>query len=366
MVNVTFKTITSQQFNIDVDGETVIGDLKRNIEQSQGANDYPADSMKLIYNGKPNLILRVRLFGHRLEQLYLDGCTRVDEMAIEDLCTNSSQLKELRLNDCYRITDSCISMISRTVELSHLSRITGLVEIAFDYNPLVCDELIGHLVENAKGLRCVSLANSGSDQSISTDGLRKLANLRDLEQVDLSSLAAVRSPVLVDLCSKCTKLELIQHKSTKAQKKKKAQKLKHLDLSGSILITSNSIQEIIKAFPSTTGLSTITVVVGGTAAETGELRVRGSRVAIDFSDYSALVGMATSQSATSSYSLGDSDDDVSEDDFDVLTAQRSFYIDAVYGEDDSPVLESKTEILEWATKEAKNLGLIEQICVLQF
>ncbi|CAJ0948139.1 unnamed protein product, partial [Mesorhabditis belari] len=52
MVNVTFKTITSQQFNIDVDGETVIGELKRNIEQSQGANDYPADSMKLIYNGK--------------------------------------------------------------------------------------------------------------------------------------------------------------------------------------------------------------------------------------------------------------------------------------------------------------------------
>ncbi|CAJ0948133.1 unnamed protein product, partial [Mesorhabditis belari] len=325
-----------------------------------------------------------RLFGHRLEQLYLDGCTRVDEMAIEDLCTNSSQLKELRLNDCYRITDSCISMISRTMSdlqaitlcgdgfkelsssgLSHLSRITGLVEIAFDYNPLVCDKLIGHLVENAKGLRCVSLANSGSDQSISTDGLRKIANLRELEQIDLSSLAAVRSPVLADLCSKCTKLELIQMRNCVylcddgVVHVKKAQKLKHLDLSGSILITSNSIQEIIKAFPSTTGFSTITIVVGGTVAETGELRVRGSRVAIDFSDYSALVGMANSQSATSSYSLGDSDDDVSEDDFDVLTAQRSFYIDAVCGEDDSPVLESETEILEWATKEAKNLGLIK-------
>ncbi|CAJ0573181.1 unnamed protein product, partial [Mesorhabditis spiculigera] len=325
-----------------------------------------------------------RLFGHHLEQLYLDGCSRIDEMAIEDLCTNATQLKELRLNECFRITDSSINMISRTMPdlqaitlcgdsftqlsssgLSHLSRLTNLVEIALDYNPLVSDELINHLVEHATGLKCVSLANAGTDQSISTAGLRRLAELRDLEQIDLSSIAAVRSPVLTDLFTKCPKLELIQLRNCVylcddgLSQAGKSRRLRHLDLSGSILITSNSVQELIKAFPQTDGATTITVVVGGTVAEASALRVKGSRVAVDFSDYSSLVNMAGSQCSTGGFQIGN-DDDESDDEFDVLTAQRSFYIDAICGEDESPVLENEKEMLEWATREAKNLGLIKQ------
>ncbi|KIH48283.1 hypothetical protein ANCDUO_21649 [Ancylostoma duodenale] len=47
----------------------------------------------------------LRLLGNELEQLYLDGCLHIDEMAFEDLCVNAASLKELRINDCYRITD---------------------------------------------------------------------------------------------------------------------------------------------------------------------------------------------------------------------------------------------------------------------
>lgn len=88
-----------------------------------------------------------------------------------------------------------------TSGLTHLSRIPDLVEIALvlvawksltntwvqvfrlDFNPLVSDELISHLVDGAQHLRCVSLANSGTDQSISMNGLRKLSDLKELEQV---------------------------------------------------------------------------------------------------------------------------------------------------------------------------------------
>ncbi|VDK81795.1 unnamed protein product [Cylicostephanus goldi] len=60
----------------------------------------------------------------------------------------------------------------------------------------------------------------------------------------------------------------------------------------------------------------------------------------------------------SSFKLGtQSDDDLSDDEFESLTAQRSFYIDAVCGEEDSPI-EDERSLQEWAEREARNLGLI--------
>ncbi|KAK6047321.1 hypothetical protein COOONC_15175, partial [Cooperia oncophora] len=55
-----------------------------------------------------------RLFGEQLEQLYLDGCVHVDERALEDLCTCAAGLKELRLNDCFQITDENLRWVFQT------------------------------------------------------------------------------------------------------------------------------------------------------------------------------------------------------------------------------------------------------------
>ncbi|CAI5440879.1 unnamed protein product [Caenorhabditis angaria] len=48
----------------------------------------------------------------------------------------------------------------------------------------------------------------------------------------------------------------------------------------------------------------------------------------------------------------------SDDEFEALTAQRSFYIDAVCGEDDSPITDDG-KLAEWAEKEARSLGLLK-------
>ncbi|KAK6026123.1 hypothetical protein OSTOST_07961 [Ostertagia ostertagi] len=54
-----------------------------------------------------------------------------------------------------------------------------------------------------------------------------------------------------------------------------------------------------------------------------------------------------------------SDDDLSDDDFENLTTQRSFYIDAVCGQEDSPI-EDERELQQWVEREARNLGLLDK------
>ncbi|VDO85443.1 unnamed protein product [Haemonchus placei] len=148
-----------------------------------------------------------RLFGDRLEQLYLDGCVHVDERAIEDLCTCAAGLKELRLNDCYQITDENLSMISRTMSdlrvftlcgdrfeklssagLAHISNMTSLTELALDYNPLVDDKFLISICEELKNLKTLSLANAGTDQTLTAKGLAAIAQLKALEQVGITIL----------------------------------------------------------------------------------------------------------------------------------------------------------------------------------
>uniref|UniRef100_A0A914RLY8 Uncharacterized protein n=1 Tax=Parascaris equorum TaxID=6256 RepID=A0A914RLY8_PAREQ len=50
----------------------------------------------------------LRLFGPALEQIILDGCCRVDNMAIEDLCLRAPNVRELRLSGCSLITDETL------------------------------------------------------------------------------------------------------------------------------------------------------------------------------------------------------------------------------------------------------------------
>ncbi|KAK6737214.1 hypothetical protein RB195_019731 [Necator americanus] len=322
-----------------------------------------------------------RLLGSELEQLYLDGSTHVDEMAFEDLCINAGSLKELRINDCYKVTDENLSMISRTMPdlrvftlcgdrfeklttagLSHICHMSSLVELALDYNSLVDDAFVIKISEVLTSLKTLSLANAGSDLSITTTGLRAISHLKDLEQLDLSSLAALRSGVLLEIVYSCRSLSLLQLRNCVYLSDEgvkglaKMKNIRHLDLSGSILVTNEAVQEFIKGFPQQDKSDPVTIVVGGTAAVSSRLSVRGSRVVVDLSDYTTVFVMPDRQ--PSSFRIGTgSDDDASDDEFESLTAQRSFYIDAVCGEDDSPI-EDEGQLQEWAEREARNLGLI--------
>uniref|UniRef100_A0A8L8KUE9 F-box domain-containing protein n=1 Tax=Heligmosomoides polygyrus TaxID=6339 RepID=A0A8L8KUE9_HELPZ len=240
-----------------------------------------------------------RLFGNQLEQLYLDGCLHIDEMALEDLCTCAGGLKELRVNDCYKITDENLSMISRmlcdlrvftlcgdrferltTAGLSHISNMTAL------------------------HLKTLSLSNAGSDQTLTGKGITAIAQLTELEQLDLSSLAAVRSGVLLEVAYSCRSISLLQLRNCVylsddgVKGLVRAKKLRHLDLSGSILITNESVQEFIKGFPTEEGKKPVTIVVGGTAADPARLSMRGSRVVVDFSDYTSILSMQDAQNAS--------------------------------------------------------------------
>ncbi|EYC08618.1 hypothetical protein Y032_0065g3650 [Ancylostoma ceylanicum] len=323
----------------------------------------------------------LRLLGNELEQLYLDGCLHIDEMAFEDLCVNAASLKELRVNDCYKITDENLSMISRTMSdlrvftlcgdrfeklttagLSHISHMSSLVELALDFNSLVNDAFLIQICEGLSNLKTLSLANAGTDQTITAKGLNAIANLKELEQIDLSSLAALRSGVLLEIVYACRSLSLLQlrncvYLSDEGVKGLAMMKnIRHVDLSGSILVTSDSVQHFIKGFPQEEKKSPVTIVVGGTAAESSRLSVRGSRVVVDFSDYTSMLSMPDRQ--TSSFKIGnESDEDSSDDEFESLTAQRSFYIDAICGEEESPI-EDERGLQEWAEREARNLGLL--------
>ncbi|VDM79769.1 unnamed protein product [Strongylus vulgaris] len=265
-------------------------------------------------------------------------------MAFEDLCTSAGSLKELRINDCYKISDENLSMISRTMPelrvftlcgdrfekltfagLSHITHMTSLVELALDYNSLVNDAFLLKITSALSNLKTLSLANAGSDQKITMKGLNAIANLKELEQLDLSSLAALRSGVLLEIAYSCRQLTLLQLRNCVylsddgVKGLARMKNIRHVDLSGSILKTS------------------VTIVVGGTAADSSQLSVRGSRVVVDFSDYTSILSMPDRQA--SSFKIG------------------SFYIDAVCGEEESPI-EDERSLQEWAEREARNLGLI--------
>ncbi|KAJ1353648.1 hypothetical protein KIN20_010315 [Parelaphostrongylus tenuis] len=325
-----------------------------------------------------------RLFGDQLEQLYLDGCSHVDELAIEDLCTTATGLKELRINDCCKITNENISMISRmlselclltlcgdrfeklsTSGLAHISNMTSLVELALDHNPLVNDSFLFLISKSLINLKTLSLANAGSDQAISGKGIMAIAQLKTLEQLDLSSLAAVRSGVLLEVVYSCRSLSLVQLRNCVylsddgVKGMARAGNIRHLDLSGSILITNESVQEFIKAFPQDDKKSSVTIVVGGTAVDASRLSVRNSRVIVDFSDYTSVLTLPNGQMRSFGISVGSKsdDDDYSDDEFESLTTHRSFYIDAVCGEEDPPI-KDEHELQQWVEQEARNLGLL--------
>jgi len=52
MSPITFKTITQQSFELELENNVTIAEVKQKIATEKGENDFPVDGQKLIYNGK--------------------------------------------------------------------------------------------------------------------------------------------------------------------------------------------------------------------------------------------------------------------------------------------------------------------------
>lgn len=50
-IKVTFKTITQQSFELELDENVTIGEVKQRIANEKGVKDFPIEGQKLIYNG---------------------------------------------------------------------------------------------------------------------------------------------------------------------------------------------------------------------------------------------------------------------------------------------------------------------------
>ncbi|TMS40207.1 hypothetical protein L596_006614 [Steinernema carpocapsae] len=327
-----------------------------------------------------------KLFDRNLESVKLDGCVRIDDETIEDICLRSSNMRELRLSWCLRITDESISLITRNLmdlevlslcgdqfkgltaaALSNLGRLNRLTHLYFDHNSVIDDSVITSLSAHIPKLQCLSLANSGSDTHITSKGLLSIASLTELEELDLSSLAGATNDVLQTIAKSCPNLYVIRLRSCiylgneGVEALAALPRLQHIDLSGCILVSSTAIQRIISSFPLTEKKTIIiTLVIGGTVCEINQVRLRNSRVVIDEGDYSgSSLESARTFINTMQKDVNDdySDDELSDGEFDSLNAQRSFIVGALNGEDDSP-LDSDKAMLEWAHREAVNLGLI--------
>jgi len=249
--------------------------------------------------------------------------------------------------------------------LLNLTRLDSLTEIAFDQNPLVSNTVIVGFVDGAPGLRSISLANAGSDTVITEDGLMSIAKLKDIRDLNLSCLAAVTNRFLLAIVN-CPQLRNLLLRSCTflgdlgILALAACTKIELVDVSGCLLVSNDSVQKLIRSFPvdsESDCCEAITLIIGGTACDQSRLRPRGSRIVLDTSNYSTLGGYTVPSMDTAMGEKG-SDEDISDDEFESLNAQRSFIIDALHAqEDDSPI--DDQQILEWAEREAQNLGLIK-------
>ena len=52
MPTITFKTITQQSFDLELEDGVTIAEVKKKISDAKGEKDFPVNGQKLIYNGK--------------------------------------------------------------------------------------------------------------------------------------------------------------------------------------------------------------------------------------------------------------------------------------------------------------------------
>ncbi|VDD87307.1 unnamed protein product [Enterobius vermicularis] len=218
----------------------------------------------------------LKSFSAKLEHVLLDGCSRLERLCLEDLCLRSPNVKELRLNGCFRISDENINSITRCMSnlekfslcgdnftmitssgLVALSQLTNLSELMLDHNSAVSNELLEALFVPSSRLRKLSIAYAGCSVALTESSLTRIGKLQFLEDVDLSALTAVTNAVVSEIGSKCLavrKLKLCGCTCLEDQgvcSLKNLRKLELLDITGCIMVTNLGVQPLLDCFPAT-------------------------------------------------------------------------------------------------------------------
>uniref|UniRef100_A0A7E4ZXM8 F-box domain-containing protein n=1 Tax=Panagrellus redivivus TaxID=6233 RepID=A0A7E4ZXM8_PANRE len=330
-----------------------------------------------------------KLCGMCLEEVLLDGCSRIDDETIDDLCLRSGNVHTLRLNGCPGVSDGAISTISRHMSdlrdftlcgdkfpkltsagLAPLTRLDTLTRLQLDHNPAVDDEFMSKLSTSVKSLQKLSLAFAGTDTSLTSTSLLGVGYLPNLVELDLSGLGAVNNALSSALVAGCPELKTVLLRNCAYLGDEGVSgfggldKLIHLDLSACILVTAAPIQALVKAFKAHKDApvpeESVTIVVGGTNVEPSQVRIRESRVILDFEDYSSNSLTVLKQFVGTKDASADPDSD-EDNDFELLEAHRSFIVDALQDKDDFQLDGmDETAIREWAEREAAELGLMSE------
>lgn len=96
--------------------------------------------------------------------MLLDGCKRLEPDAIDEICLKSINVRELRLNECYRLTDHSIGFVLDLSIIYYLFAIFSVIS------------------RSLSDLEVITLCGDNYSQ-LSTVGLMTLARLSRLREI---------------------------------------------------------------------------------------------------------------------------------------------------------------------------------------
>lgn len=149
----------------------------------------------------PRCMKDVNSFLPNITELDFSGCSRVDNFDLEDLCCWVN-LKILRINNCYRVSDNgvqkvsnfmphlhtfCLSSINATdLSVHHISR--SLKELkTLDISG--CTKLTDSCLQSIQSLKSLESLNISRCKQITIAGLNLLPNLKKLKQLKIVDIA---------------------------------------------------------------------------------------------------------------------------------------------------------------------------------
>ncbi|KHN74318.1 Putative RNA-binding protein EEED8.10, partial [Toxocara canis] len=142
--------------------------------------------------------------------------------------------------------------------LMAIARLSALTDLSLDYNSAVSNEVLEAIIKGAPELRSLSMAYAGTDLTLTEHSLKRIADLKNLHTLDISSIAAVSNAVLTEIASGCKELRDILVRSctylgddgvcSLAQ----LSHLEHADLSGCLLVSffGSNFSLALSSFPS--------------------------------------------------------------------------------------------------------------------
>lgn len=306
-----------------------------------------------------------RLLGTSLENICLDGCRRLHPAAIEEMCLKSSNVRRLIVDDCVKLTNASLSLISRTFAnleafsmrggpfpnvngggLCQIGRLTNLCELHLDRNKCVNDAVLRAVADGcSQTLRCITLSQAGTNDSLTRGGLLELQLCTKLNELDLSFLSAVTDVAMERLTAANVDLETVRLRGCTyvgdngiESLARNCVRLQDLDISGCLAVTNRPIQKFFDVVGRTT---TLTITLGGTSCEAQKLfrhldLNKSIKVILDTVDtcrshlrsgFEFQMGSSNEMvRPETEYYCDDDDFNDDNDEFESLTAQSRFFL----------------------------------------